>query len=109
MRWVAILLLAGCAETIVPYVGPPGPPAIYGRELLWLDLEGKLRRETTLLVTNPGDGELDTVLECSPHGHGHQSRNWPGSRFTIHLPPRSMMPVLLHPRDHLCELQPVEQ
>jgi hypothetical protein len=111
-RTVAALLLvlgalfvAGCSN-LAPYVGPPGPPTVDGVEWLWPDIDGKWRRETTLLVTNKNAEPLDSILECTPHGHGHQSRNWPGSRFTLHVPPRTTMSVLLHPRDHNCELLP---
>lgn len=107
MKALAAFLLAGCSN-LAPYSGPVGVPTVDGVERLWPDIDGKLRRETTLLVTNPGYDPLDGVIDCSPHGHGHQSRNWPGSRFTIHVPPRTVFSVLLHPRDHLCELLPVE-
>lgn len=103
----AMILLAGCSYTIA-YTGPPGPPTLDGVEWLWPDINGKLRRETTQLVTNRNFEPTDVILDCSPHGHGHMGRNWQGSRLTLHLPPRTTVPVLLHPHDHLCQLLPVE-
>lgn len=102
----AFALLAGCATT-EPYAGPHGPPTLEGREWLWPDINGHLRRETTVFVTNREDSPLDAVLDCNPHGSAHLSRNWMGSRLTLHVPPMTTQMVLLHPRDHVCNLLPV--
>lgn len=99
------LAAAGCSN-LAPYTGPTGPPVLDGIERVWPHgIDNKLSRETILLVTNRNYEPLDAVLECSPHEHGHQSRNWMGSRFTLHVPPRTTMSILLHPHDHRCELQ----
>ena len=108
MKYLALLMLVGCATT-EPYTGPPGPPILDATERVWPHgIDGRLRRETVVHVSNPSEATLDTVLDCSPSGHGHQSKNWPGSRFTLHVPPRTTQHVLLDPRDHLCALLPVE-
>jgi hypothetical protein len=101
------LWMTGCATT-EPYVGPPGPPVVDGTERLWFDITGKLRRETVLSVTNRDGQQLDAVLDCEPPGHGHRARNWMGSRFTLHVPPRTTQFVLLDPHDHICWLLPAE-
>jgi len=105
VKYLALLLLAGCATT-EPYTGPPGPPTLEGTEWLWLDINGRLRRETTLYVTNRNFDPLDAILDCDPHPKA--LRKWPGTRLTLHLPPRVTQAVLLNPHDHLCELLPVE-
>ena len=99
------LAMSACSYS-VPYEGPPGQPSLDGIEHLWPDINGKWRRETLQLVTNPNYEPLDTVLECDPEGH--HGRKWPGSRLTLHVPPRTTIGVLLHPHDHLCSLLPVE-
>jgi hypothetical protein len=97
------LLFVGCANTS-PYVGPPGPPVVDGVERMWPDIYGRLRRETVLTVTNRNAEPLDGVLDCDPDTH--HARRWPGSRLTIHVPPRMSYDVLLMPHDHVCYLLP---
>lgn len=107
MKLLAALLLVGCA-TSEPYVGPPGPPTLTGDEWFFPHgLDGRWVRETTLHVTNSQSTQLDAILDCeSAFRH---ARKWPGSRFTLHVPPMTVQHVLIDPHDHVCSLLPVEE
>lgn len=107
MRWLPLILLAGCATT-EPYVGPVGPPTLTGTE--WYYPHGERQRwtrETVLHVNNSQPSQLDAVLDCSASFRG--ARNWPGSRFTLHVPQMTVQHVLIDPHDHVCSLLPVEE
>ena len=103
---LTLTLLAGCATT-EPYVGPVGPPTLTGTEWLWLDINGRLRRETTLHVTNSSYAQLDGILDCTTHPKA--LRMWAGTRLTLHIPARTTQHVLLAPHDHNCSLLPMEE
>lgn len=106
MKWLTLLLLAGCATT-EPWTGPVGPPTLTGDEWFWPHgIDGRWIRETTLHVNNSQPTQLDAVLECNPSFRG--ARKWPGSRFTLHVPPMTVQHVLIDPHDHVCSLLPVE-
>jgi hypothetical protein len=99
-----VLLLHGCATT-APYVGPPGPPTLTGDEWYWPHgIDGRWTRETILHVNNSTPIQLDAVLDCDPQAR--HARKWPGSRFTLHVPPMTVQHVLLDPHDHVCALLP---
>lgn len=100
------LFLSGCGTTS-PYVGPASPPTLTGDE--WYFPHGineRWTRETVLHVNNSTPDQLDTVLDCEPSAR--HARKWPGSRFTLHVPPMTVQHVLIDPHDHICSLLPIE-
>ena len=99
---VFLAVFAGCGTTS-PYVGPAGPPTLTGDE--WYFPHGineRWTRETVLHVNNSTPDQLDAVLDCEPSAR--HARKWPGSRFTLHVPPMTVQHILIDPHDHVCSL-----
>lgn len=105
---VFIAFFFSACATSEPYVGPVGPPTLTGDEWFWPHgIDQRWIRETTLHINNSQPTQLDIILDCN--SAFRHARKWPGSRFTLHVPPMTVQHILIDPHDHICSLLPMEE